>query len=120
MDLKSNDKFNEINAQIIINENPDLKTRKEAAEIDGIEHDNFVNKENQKARKEYLKKTFDFVRLYIGAVIFIFVLYQFCFAPFVKSSLPTIPIVTLLSTTTVNVIGLLVIGFNYLFSNHRK
>ncbi|MBS0351572.1 MAG: hypothetical protein JSR33_10400 [Proteobacteria bacterium] len=114
------DEFSELNSKIEIDKEPDFKTRKEKAEIERLEHENSVNKENQQARKEYLKKTFDFVRIYIGIVILIFIIYQFGFAPFIKRPMPTMPIVTLLSTTTVNIIGLLVIGFNYLFSNHKK
>ncbi len=115
-----NDEFRELNSEIEIDKEPDLKTRKEKAKIDRLEHENSVNKENQEARKVYLKKTFNFVRIYILVVIVIFIIYQFGLVPLIKRPMPTMPIVTLLSTTTANIIGLLVIGFNYLFSNHKK
>src|SRR5580658_9366931 len=84
------------------------------AELDGKHEDNTAAKENREARRLYTKIVFGFVFLYIIFVLIIFCRYQFYLAP-LHSDLPVGPIVTLLGTTSANVIGLLAAVVRYLF-----
>lgn len=76
--------------------------------------------QNRMERLKYTNNIFQFVKNYIRGVVVIFVLYQIAvFIPGLRG-VPTTPIVTLLGTTSVIVIGLLATVVRHLFPHTRK
>lgn len=77
-------------------------------------------KQDRAERLKYGDNIFKFVKNYIKWVLGIFIVYQvLIFFPSLHD-VSTTPIVTLLGTTTVTVIGLLATVVRYLFPNNRK
>jgi hypothetical protein len=77
-------------------------------------------KQDRIERLKYAEDIFRFVKNYIKWVVGIFIVYQvLIFCPMFRN-VPTSPIVTLLGTTSVIVIGLLATVIRYLFPNHQK
>jgi len=76
-------------------------------------------KTDRRLRDIYARKVFGFVKCYITCVLIIFFGYQFILVP-LKSDVPIYPIITLLGTTSVTVIGLLATVLRYLFHNNLK
>jgi hypothetical protein len=77
-------------------------------------------KQDRVERLKYAEDIFKFVKNFIKWVIGIFVIFQILifYPPF--RDVPTSPIVTLLGTTSVIVIGLLATVIRYLFPNNRE
>lgn len=92
------------------------KLRRLELENAAIEGENEGDSQDRKQRKEFTDKIFDFVRKYMLFV---------CIVLFLKGTtsqfyLSDTVIVTLLGTTTANVIGILIIVVTYLFSRKKK
>lgn len=77
-------------------------------------------KQDRAERFKYAENIFKFVKNYIKWVIGIFIVYQLLIFFPIFRDVPTSPIVTLLGTTSVIVIGLLATVIRYLFPHHRK
>lgn len=77
-------------------------------------------KQDRIERLKYADNIFKFVKNYIKWVVGIYIIYQLLiFCPIFRN-VPTAPMVTLLGTTSVIVIGLLATVVRYLFPNNRK
>lgn len=111
---------NEIDHQTYLEENKLLeeqpaflleKVRQEKAKTKRLEEENASLRNDREARKYYGVAIFSFVVLYIIAVFSLI-----CFDRRLSDHVT----MTLLSTTSVNVIGLLMGVVRYLFPDHRK
>ena len=80
------------------------------------EGENRGDSQDRDQRKLFAEKIFTFVSLYMFSVFFILVL---CGSPS-NFQLSDTVLVTLLGTTTANVIGILIIVVTYLFSRKKK
>ena len=83
---------------------------------DAIEGENFGDTQDRLQRKEFAENIFKFTCYYMGFVIFIILL---CGSPNSFNLSDTV-LVTLLGTTTANVIGVLIIVVTYLFSRKKR
>ena len=81
-----------------------------------LEEENKGDSQDRDQRKEFADKIFSFVCLYMFAVFFILFL---CASPN-SFCLSDSVLITLLGTTTANVIGILIIVVTYLFSRKKK
>lgn len=82
-----------------------------------------IMRTDRKARSIYAKKIFGFVKCYIIFVLIIFCIYEFILTPFsvyYHFYISTAPIIALLGSMSITVIGLLAGVVRYLFPNHRK
>lgn len=94
----------------------EAETRKLELENQSLEGDNIGDSQDRVQRKEFAEKIFSFVCLYMFAVFFILFL---CGSPGSFKLSDTV-LITLLGTTTANVIGILIIVVKYLFSRNNK
>lgn len=76
-------------------------------------------KQDRIERLKYAENIFKFVKSYIKCVVTIFIVYQLLIFCPVFRNVPTSPMVTLLGTTSVIVIGLLAAVVRHLFPHHR-
>ncbi len=83
---------------------------------DAKEGENIGDNQDRDQRKMFAEKIFSFVCLYMFAVFFILFL---CGSPGSFKLSDTV-LITLLGTTTANVIGILIIVVKYLFSRNNK
>lgn len=90
--------------------------RKLKLDNDAKEGENRGDSQDRDQRKLFAEKIFTFVSLYMFSVFFILVL---CGSPS-NFHLSDTVLVTLLGTTTANVIGILIIVVTYLFSRKKK
>ena len=90
--------------------------RKLKLDNDAKEAENRGDSQDPDQRKLFAEKIFTFVSLYMFSVFFILVL---CGSPS-NFQLSDTVLVTLLGTTTANVIGILIIVVTYLFSRKKK
>lgn len=90
--------------------------RKLKLDNDAKEGENRGDSQDRDQRKLFAEKIFTFVSLYMFSVFFILVL---CGSPS-NFQLSDTVLVTLLGTTTANVIGILIIVVTYLFSRKKK
>lgn len=81
-----------------------------------LEEENKGDSQDRDQRKEFAEKIFSFVSLYMFAVFFIL----FLSGGPGSFKLSDTVLVTLLGTTTANVIGTLIIVVKYLFSRNKK
>ena len=81
-----------------------------------LEGENIGDSQDRTQRKEFAEKIFSFVCLYMFSVFFILFL---CGSPG-NFRLSNSVLITLLGTTTANVIGILIIVVKYLFSRNNK
>ena len=102
-------------------EDVDIEIRKE--ELRGyklrnnaIEGENQGDAQDREQRKEFAEKIFEFVRSYMIAVFVMLFLKAITPRFYLSDNV----IITLLGTTTANVIGILIIVVTYLFSRKRK
>lgn len=113
--------------KIDIQEENIVQTDEKKEKIRQLELQNNLKEEKilqaQQDRTERLKYTdniFNFVKNYIKWVLGIYIVYQLLmFCPIFRD-VPTAPMVALLGTTSVIVIGLLATVVRYLFPNGRK
>lgn len=94
----------------------EAETRRLELENQSLEGDNIGDSQDRNQRKEFAERIFSFVCLYMFAVFLILFL---CGSPG-RFSLSDTVLVTLLGTTTANVIGILIIVVTYLFSRKKK
>ena len=104
-------KFNSIEEQLKNEKLKEAKLKNEA-----LEGENKGENQDRKQRKKFAEKIFTFVTYYMFAVFFILIL---CGSPSSFHLSDTV-LVTLLGTTTANVIGILIIVVTYLFSKKNK
>ncbi len=90
--------------------------RKLKLDNDAKEGENRGDSQDRDQRKLFAEKIFTFVSFYMFSVFFILVL---CGSPS-NFQLSDTVLVTLLGTTTANVIGILIIVVTYLFSRKKK
>lgn len=81
-----------------------------------LEGENIGDSQDRAQRKEFAEKIFSFVCLYMFSVFLILFL---CGSPGSFKLSDTV-LITLLGTTTANVIGILIIVVKYLFSRNNK
>lgn len=105
-----------------INKEDDERLRKEL-EIDALQTENDIRKEELKnceqdrqQRKEFATKIYHFLCVYL---FFVFLLILLSGASCIKFELTEGVIITLLSTTTANVIGIFILVVKYLFASKR-
>lgn len=79
--------------------------------------ENIGNEQNRNQRKEFAERIFSFVSLYM---FFVFLLLFLSGCEYAYFHLSDTVLVTLLGTTTANVISVLVIVVTYLFSRKQK
>ena len=96
--------------------------RKEA-EIDVLQTENDIRKEELKGRiqdreqrKEFAIKIYHFLCFYLSSVLFLVVLSA---TPLIKFELTEGIIITLLTTTTANIIGIFILVVKYLFATRK-
>lgn len=96
--------------------------RKEA-EIDALQTENDIRKEELKGRiqdreqrKEFAIKIYHFLCFYLSSVLFLVVLSA---TPLIKFELTEGIIITLLTTTTANIIGIFILVVKYLFATRK-
>lgn len=94
----------------------EAETRRLELENQSLEGDNIGDSQDRKQRKEFAEKIFSFVCLYMFSVFLILFL---CGSPS-NFKLSDTVLITLLGTTTANVIGILIIVVKYLFSRNKK
>lgn len=104
-------KYDDVENRIIEEEYRKLKL-----ENDAIEGNNISDSQDRDQRKDFAERIFSFVALYMFAVFFILILSG---GPF-NFRLSDNVLITLLGTTTANVIGILIIVVTYLFSRKKK
>ncbi|WP_303224030.1 hypothetical protein [Butyricimonas faecihominis] len=92
------------------------KLRRLELENAAIEGENEGDSQDRKQRKEFADKIFDFVRNYMLFVCIVLFLKGITSQFYLSDTV----IVTLLGTTTANVIGILIIVVTYLFSRKKK
>lgn len=91
--------------------------RKLTLENEAREGENAGDNQDRAQRKEFAERIFSFVAMYmffVGLVVFL------CGHQFSSFNLSDTVLVTLLGTTTANVIGILIIVVTYLFSRKKK
>lgn len=98
------------------------RLRKEA-EIDALQTENDIRKEELKGkiqdreqRKEFAIKIYHFLCFYLSVVLLIIILSA---TPLIKFELTEPIIITLLTTTTANIIGIFILVVKYLFTTHK-
>lgn len=96
--------------------------RKEA-EIDALQTENDIRKEELKGRiqdreqrKEFAIQIYHFLCFYLSSVLFLVVLSA---TPLIKFELTEGIIITLLTTTTANIIGIFILVVKYLFATRK-
>lgn len=96
--------------------------RKEA-EIDALQTENDIRKEELKGRiqdreqrKEFAIKIYHFLCFYLSSVLFLVVLSA---TPLIKFELTEGIIITLLTTITANIIGIFILVVKYLFATRK-
>lgn len=94
----------------------EAETRRLELENQSLEGDNLGDSQDRIQRKEFAERIFSFVSLYMFAVFFIL----FLSGGPGSFKLSDTVLVTLLGTTTANVIGTLIIVVKYLFSRNKK
>lgn len=92
------------------------KLRRLELENAAIAGENEGDSQDRKQRKEFANKIFDFVRNYMRFVCIVLFLKGITSQFYLSDTV----IVTLLGTTTANVIGILIIVVTYLFSRKKK
>ena len=91
--------------------------RKLTLENEAREGENAGDNQDRAQRKEFADRIFSFVAMYmffVGLVVFL------CGHKFSSFNLSDTVLVTLLGTTTANVIGILIIVVTYVFSRKKK
>lgn len=83
----------------------DLAAQRELAELESFRQD-------IQARKEYAGKIYRLIAVWLGAIYVVIILQGLCAA----FTLSDTVLVTLISGTTINVLGLFIVVVNYLFS----
>lgn len=98
------------------------RLRKEA-EIDALQTENDIRKEELKGkiqdreqRKEFAIKIYHFLCFYLSSVLFLIILSA---TPLIKFELTEAIIITLLTTTTANIIGIFILVVKYLFATRK-
>ncbi len=98
------------------------RLRKEA-EIDALHTENDIRKEELKGkiqdreqRKEFAVKIYHFLCFYLSAVLLLIILSA---TPLIKFELTEGIIITLLTTTTANIIGIFILVVKYLFATRK-
>ena len=98
------------------------RLRKEA-EIDALQTENDIRKEELKGkiqdreqRKEFGIKIYHFLCFYLSSVLFLIILSA---TPLIKFELTEAIIITLLTTTTANIIGIFILVVKYLFATRK-
>ncbi|OUN97749.1 hypothetical protein [Bacteroides clarus] len=98
------------------------RLRKEA-EIDALQTENDIRKEELKGkiqdreqRKEFAIKIYHFLCFYLSSVLFLVILSA---TPLIKFELTEGIIITLLTTTTANIIGIFILVVKYLFATRK-
>lgn len=94
----------------------EAEARRLELENQSLEGDNIGESQDRDQRKEFAERIFSFVCIYMFAVFFILFL---CGSPSSFKLSDTV-LITLLGTTTANVIGILIIVVKYLFSRNKK
>lgn len=94
----------------------EAETRRLELENQSLEGDNIGDSQDRNQRKEFAERIFSFVCLYMFAVFLIL----FLCGSSGRFNLSDTVLMTLLGTTTANVIGILIIVVTYLFSRNRK
>lgn len=90
--------------------------RKAQLENDALDEVNKGDAQDREQRKQFAEMIFTFVCLYMGAVIFILLLSG---AQWVDFRLSDQVVITLITTTTANIIGILLIVVHYLFRKKK-
>lgn len=90
--------------------------RKAQLENDALDEVNKGEVQDREQRKQFAEMIFTFVSLYMGAVIFILLSSG---ARWVDFHLSDQVIITLITTTTANIIGILLIVVHYLFRKKK-
>ena len=90
--------------------------RKAKLENDALEGENISDGQDREQRKLFAKEIFSFVSLYMYFIMFVLVL---CGSPCAFHLSDTI-LITLLGTTTANILGVLVIVVTYLFTRKKN
>lgn len=105
-----------------LNKEDEERLRKEA-EIDALQTENDIRKEELKGRiqdreqrKEFAIKIYHFLCFYLSSVLFLIILSA---TPLIKFELTEAIIITLLTTTTANIIGIFILVVKYLFATRK-
>lgn len=93
------------------------RLRKAKLENDSIDEANKGDVQDRAQRKQFAENIFIMVCVYVFAVIMIILL---CGAEWVHFSLSENILITLLTTTTANILGILLIVVTYLFTRKKK
>lgn len=93
------------------------RLRKAKLENDSIDEANKGDVQDRAQRKQFAENIFTMVCVYVFAVIMIILL---CGAEWVHFSLSENILITLLTTTTANILGILLIVVTYLFTRKKK
>lgn len=128
--MESNEIIEDIKKEIVselINESKIKNGKVDPEDYDKnlTESDNLKNKileskyrsleDDRAARKFYAACVFLGVGMYISVVLIIFCSYQFLLIPLIHHPISNYPIITLLSSTTANVIAALILVIKYIF-----
>lgn len=92
------------------------KLRKAQLENDALDEVNKGDAQDREQRKQFAEKIFSFVCMYMGAVMFVLLSSG---AQWVDFHLSDQVIITLITTTTANIIGVLLIVVHYLFRKKK-
>lgn len=90
--------------------------RKAQLENDALDEVNKGDAQDREQRKQFAEKIFSFVCMYMGAVMFVLLSSG---AQWVDFHLSDQVIITLITTTTANIIGVLLIVVHYLFRKKK-
>lgn len=93
------------------------RLRKAKLENDSIDEANKGDVQDREQRKQFAENIFTTVCLYVFAVVLILFA---CGAEWVNFSLSENILITLLGTTTANILGILIIVVTYLFTRKKK
>ena len=101
----------------------DVERLRKEAEIDALQTENDIRKEELKGRiqdreqrKEFALKIYHFLCFYLLVVVLLLLLSA---AQFINFELTEGVIITLLTTTTANIIGIFILVVKYLFDTHK-
>lgn len=109
--ILGNSKYEDIDRQIKKEELRKLQLRNDA-----LEGTNAGDRQDASQRKDFAERIFSFVSVYM---VFVFLIVFLCASEYACFSLSDNVLMTLLGTTTANVVGILIIVVAYLFSRKK-
>lgn len=104
--------YEEVRIELIREQLREVKLRNEA-----LEEENRGDSQDRGQRKDFAERIYSFASIYM---FFVFLILFLSGSEHSKFSLSDNVIITLLGTTTANVIGILVVVVTYLFSRKKK